>query len=209
MFRDRKDAGIRLANALEKYRGQEVVVFALPRGGVVLGAEIAMKLNVPLDLVLAKKIGHPYNPEYAIGAVAEGGEPICNQFEVASVDPVWFQKEVKRTRAELKRRRLEYLRDTEPHDVEGKIAVIVDDGIATGLTMMAAIKEMEKRKAKQIIVAIPVTPYVIAQRLMAMGVDLVSLQIERAYLGAVGAYYADFQQVTNGEVIALLKQVNS
>lgn len=208
MFRDRKDAGVRLANALEKYRGIEVVVFALPRGGVVLGAEIAMKLNSPLDLVLTKKIGHPYNPEYAICAVAEEGEPIYNQFEVASVDPVWFQKEVERTRAELKRRRLEYLGDTEPHDVEGKIAIIVDDGIATGLTMMAAIKEMEKRKAKQIIVAIPVTPYVIAQRLIAMGVDLVSLQIERAYLGAVGAYYADFRQVTDGEVAALLKQVN-
>jgi len=208
MFKDRKDAGIRLADALEEYRGQDVIVFALPRGGVVLGAEIAKKLNVPLDLVLTKKIGHPLNPEYAICAVAEEGEPICNPFEIASVDPVWFQKEVERTRAELKRWRLEYLGDTEPHDVEGKIAIIVDDGIATGLTMMAAIKEMEKRKAKQIIVAIPVTPYVIAQRLMAMGVDLVSLQIDRAYLGAVGAYYADFQQVTDDEVIALLKQVN-
>jgi len=208
MFQDRKDAGIRLADALEEYRGQDVIVFALPRGGVVLGAEIALKLNVPLDLVLTKKIGHLLNPEYAICAVAEEGEPICNQFEVAFVDPVWFQKEVERTRAELKGRRLEYLGDTEPHDVEGKIAIIVDDGIATGLTMMAAIKEMEKRNAKQIIVAIPVTPYVIAQRLMAMGVDLVSLQIDRAYLGAVGAYYADFQQVTDDEVIALLKQVN-
>ena len=208
MFRDRKDAGIRLANALEKYRGQEVIVFALPRGGVVLGAEIAMKLNVPLDLVLAKKIGYPYNPEYAICAVAEEGEPICNQFEVASVDPLWLQKEVERIRADLRRQRLEYLGDSEPHAVEGKVAIVVDDGIATGLTMMAAIKEMKKRKAKQIVVAIPVIPYDIAQRLKAMEVDLVALQIDRAYLGAVGAYYADFRQVTDGEVAALLKQVN-
>lgn len=208
MFRDRKDAGIRLANALEKYRGQEVVVFALPRGGVVLGAEIALKLSAPLDLVLTKKIGHPLNPEYAICAVAEGGEPICNQFEVDSVDPVWLQKEVERIRAELRRQRLEYLGDAEPHAVEGKVAIVVDDGIATGLTMMAAIKEMEKRKAKQIIVAIPVIPYDAAQWLIAMGVDLVALQIDRAYLGAVGAYYADFRQVTDGEVAALLKQVN-
>ncbi len=207
MFQDRKDAGIRLAAALEGYRGQDVIVFALPRGGVVLGAEIAMKLNSPLDLVLTKKIGHPYNPEYAICAVAEEGEPICNRFELASVDPVWFQKEVERIRVELKRRRLEYLGDTEPHQVEGKIAIIVDDGIATGFTMMAAIKEMEKRKAKQIIVAIPVTPYNTAQRLMSMGVDLVSLQIDRAYLGAVGAYYGDFRQVTDSEVIALMKLV--
>jgi len=146
MFRDRKDAGIRLANALEKYRGQEVVVFALPRGGVVLGAEIALKLSALLDLVLAKKIGYPYNPEYAICAVAEEGEPICNQFEVDAVDPLWLQKEVERIRAELRRWRLEYLGDSEPHAVEGKVAIVVDDGIATGLTMMAAIKEMENAR---------------------------------------------------------------
>lgn len=209
LFQDRKDAGTRLAAALVGYRGQDLIVFALPRGGVVLGAEIAKRLNAPLDLVLTKKIGHPLNPEYAICAIAEEGEPICNPFEVASIDPEWFQNEVERTKAELKRRKLEYLGDTEPYDVEGKIAIIVDDGIATGFTMMAAIQEMQKRKAKQIVVAIPVTPYDTAQRLMSMGVELVSLQIDRMYLGAVGAYYANFRQVTDSEVIALLREVNS
>lgn len=208
MFRDREEAGIQLADALESFRGQEVVVFALPRGGVVLEAQIAMKLDAPLDLVLNKKIGHPYNLEYAIGAIAEEGEMICDQFEVDSVDPVWFWKEVERTKAELKRRRLEYLGNNKPRDLKGKIVIIVDDGIATGLTMMAAVKAMEKRKAKQVIVAIPVTPYNISRKLIAMGVDLVSLQIDRAYLGAVGAYYSDFRQVTDGEVVALLKHVN-
>jgi putative phosphoribosyl transferase len=207
LFQDRKDAGTRLAAVLEGYRGQDLIVFALPRGGVVLGAEIAKKLNAPLDLLLTKKIGHPLNPEYAICAIAEEGEPICNQIEVTAVDQIWFQKEVERTRAELKRRRIEYLGDTKIHDVEDKIAIIVDDGIATGFTMMAAIKELEKLRAKQIVVAIPVTPYDTAQRLMSMGVVLVSLQIDRMYLGAVGAYYADFRQVTDDEVIALLKAV--
>ncbi|MDD2522620.1 MAG: phosphoribosyltransferase family protein [Anaerolineaceae bacterium] len=206
LFQDRKDAGARLAQALEIFSNQDVVVFALPRGGVVLGAEIAKKLDAPLDLVLTKKIGHPLNPEYAICAIAEEGEPICNQRELANVDPTWFLKEIERTRAELERRRVEYLGEAEPVDVEGKVAIIVDDGIATGFTMMAAIKELEKRGARQIVVAIPVTPADTAQRLISMGVELVSLKIDKNYLGAVGAYYGNFRQVTDAEVISLLKK---
>ncbi|MEL7626468.1 MAG: phosphoribosyltransferase family protein [Anaerolineaceae bacterium] len=206
VFQDRKDAGARLAKELTNYAGKDVVVFALPRGGVVLGAVIAKELGAPLDLVLTKKIGHPFNPEYAICAITEEGEPICDQRELANVDRTWFQREVERTQAELKRRRSEYLGNAELRNMQGKIAIIVDDGIATGFTMMAAIKEMEKRKAKKIIIAIPVTPYDTAQQLIAMGVELVSLKVDRYYLGAVGAYYVDFAQVSDAEVISLLKK---
>ena len=208
LFQDRKDAGIRLEEALEKYRGQDVVVFALPRGGVVLGAEIAEYLHAPLDLVLTKKIGHPGNSEYAICAIAEEGEPLCDPSEVSMVDPDWFRNEVERTRAELRRRRKEYLGETKLREVKGKIVIIVDDGIATGFTMMAAIVEMKRREAKLVVVAIPVTPYDTALKLKSMGVDLVSLNVDHNFQGAVGAYYLDFRQVTDSEVISLLKSVN-
>ena len=95
-FKDRKDAGIRLGEALRQYKGQDVIVYALPRGGVVLGRVIANQLQAPLDLVITKKIGHPMNPEYAICAVAEEGEPICNPNELSKVDPEWFQRELNR-----------------------------------------------------------------------------------------------------------------
>lgn len=205
LFQDRKDAGIRLADALEKYAGEDAVVFALPRGGVELGAEIAKRLNVPLELVLTKKIGHPANPEYAICAVAEEGDPICNPVEVRRVDPDWLQKEVDSVRAELMRRREHYLGGAKRHPVAGKIAIIVDDGIATGLTMMAAIEEMKKRQAKKIVVSIPVTPSDTAEKLLEKADDLVALDIDRYYRGAVGAYYRDFRQVSDKEVINLLK----
>ena len=97
-FKDRKDAGIRLGEALVQYKNQDVIVYALPRGGVVLGKEISDQLQAPLDLVITKKIGHPMNPEYAICAVAEEGEPICNPNELSKVDPEWFQRELNRVR---------------------------------------------------------------------------------------------------------------
>ena len=209
IFKDRRDAGARLAEALEVYSDKRVIIFALPRGGVVLGVEIARKLHAPLDLVLTKKVGHPFCPEYAIAAVAEEGEPIRNESEVAEVDPVWFQQEVERIRIELSRRRKEYLGEKPPRDVNGRTVIIVDDGIATGLTMFAAITEMQKRGAKSVVVAIPVTPSDTARKLESMGIELVSLRIDPYYLGAVGAYYADFRQVTDGEVISLLMAVDS
>lgn len=207
-FNDRKDAGVRLAGALAKYKGADIVVLALPRGGAVLGAEIAKRLDAPLDLVITKKVGHPTNPEYAICGVAEQGEPICNSFELSRVDPIWFSDELNRIRNEIARRREEYFGEMKEREVEGKTVIIVDDGIATGFTMMAAINEIKKRKPKRVVVAIPVTPYDTAQTLLSMADDLVSLEIDQNYLGAVGAYYRDFRQVEDSEVISLLKSVN-
>ena len=191
VFQNRKEAGIKLAEALSKFKDDDVIVFALPRGGVVLGVEIAEKLDAPLDLVITKKIGHPFNSEYAIGAVAESGEPLYNAAELRRVDASWRRSEEERMRAELKRRRRDYFGDREQEDLAGKVVIIVDDGIATGLTMMAAIKYLRGQGAERIVVAIPVTPYDTAQRLREQADDLVSLQIDRYYRGAVGAYYRD------------------
>ena len=207
VFQNRKEAGIKLAEALSKFKDDDVIVFALPRGGVVLGVEIAEKLDAPLDLVITKKIGHPFNSEYAIGAVAESGEPLYNAAELRRVDASWRRSEEERMRAELKRRRRDYFGDREQEDLAGKVAIIVDDGIATGLTMMAAIKYLRGQGVERIVVAIPVTPYDTAQRLREQADDLVSLQIDRYYRGAVGAYYKDFRQVSDEEVIALLRSV--
>lgn len=207
MFEDRKDAGRRLAKALEKYADEDVIVFALPRGGVVLGAEIARSLGAPLDLIIAKKIGHPRNSEYAIGAMADEGPPLWNPAETQDLEPRWLEEEVKKGRREIERRREIYLGGRAPYHVEGKTAIIVDDGIATGLTMMAAISEMKRRHPRRLIVAIPVTPSSTAQRLSAMVDDLVSLDIDAHYRGTVGAYYEDFNQVEDREVIALLQSI--
>lgn len=203
-FKDRRNAGIRLGKALLQYKGQDVIVYALPRGGVVLGREIADQLQAPLDLVITKKIGHPLNPEYAICAVAEEGEPICNPNEISKVDPIWFQGELDRVRQEIRRRRKEYLGDHLRPDPAGKIVIIVDDGIATGFTMIAAIKEMQGHHPKKVVAAIPVVPFDTAQKLRKMADELVALEVDATYLGAVGAYYEEFNQVEDPEVLELL-----
>ena len=141
-FKDRIDAGKQLAEKLIQYKDQSPVVLALPRGGVVLGAEIAGSLDCALDLVIPRKIGHPANPEYAIAAVTESGALVVNEAEVGAVDPTWFEREKEAQIAEAKRRREVYLKGRKPIDLAGKTAILADDGIATGLTMQAAIREL-------------------------------------------------------------------
>ena len=205
-FLNRKEAGQKLAEQTARYKDADATVFALPRGGAVLGFEIAASLRAPLDLIITKKIGHPQNPEYAIGAVAEDGPVLFNRDEVRAPGAEWWQKEIEKAHREIKRRRKTYLRDAPPAPLNEKTAIIVDDGIATGLTMKAAILEMKRRKARLVVVAVPVIPYEIAQMLKALNVELAALDIDPYFLGAVGAYYQDFAQVTDEEVIFLLKQ---
>ena len=208
-FRDRTDAGQKLAKLLEKYKNRPGIVYPLPRGGVALGVEIARALGMPLDLIIPRKIGHPYNPEYAICAVTEQGVPICNETEVARVDPVWFKQRVEAERREARRRREHYLAGRAPLPVAGKIAILVDDGIATGLTMRAAIHDARQRKPARIVVAIPVAPKETAELLAREVDEVAALEVSDFYLGAVGAYYDYFPQLTDDEVIALLQGVRS
>ena len=206
-FKDRTEAGKKLAQALDMYRDQPAVVYALPRGGVVLAVEIAQALHLPLDLVIPRKIGHPYNTEYAIGAVTEDGDPVYNQWETARVEPHWLQQQVASERQEARRRREQYLHGREPFFVAGKTAILVDDGIATGLTMLAAIRDIKQRQPSRVVVAIPVAPRDTAERLLQEADEVVGLEITDHYRGAVGAYYDYFPQVSDAEVIRLLPGV--
>lgn len=208
-FKDRADAGRKLARLLAaKYGHRDGVVYALPRGGVVLGAEIAPHLHMPLDLIIARKIGHPYNPEYAIGAVTARGEPVVNPREAANLPNEWFSALVATERREALRRHHVYLDGRAPLSAAGKTAIVVDDGIATGLTMEAAIRELQERNAGRIVIAVPVAPAETAARFARIVDDFVALDMPEYFLGGVGAYYEYFPQVTDEEVLALLRKVN-
>lgn len=206
-FSDRADAGRQLAAVLKPYCRCSGVVFALPRGGVVPGAEVARALELPLDLLLPRKIGHPDNPEYAIAAVTESGELIVNEPEAANLDPRWFRNAVAAERREAKRRQRLYLGNRAPVPVAGKTAIIVDDGIATGLTMEVAIRDARRRNPAYLVVAVPVAPADTVKRLSALTDDFVVLGGTEDFLGAVGAYYDFFPQVSDNEVVAILNSI--
>ncbi len=207
MFKDRKEAGQLLAQQLIQYRDKDAVIYALPRGGVVLGLEIARALHVPLDLVIARKIGHPDNPEYAVCAVTEEGEPFCNEEERAALDPSWLEKEIKKEREEAGRRRKKYLEGQKHRSARNKIAIVVDDGVATGLTLRSALRSLRQEQPRELLVAVPVAPHELVNIFQTEADGVIILKDERNYLGAVGAYYQDFPQVSDEEVIELLKQV--
>ena len=207
-FKDRKDAGEKLAHILKKYKDKNVVIYALPRGGVVTAKEISRYLHAPLDLIITRKIGHPESPEYAIAATAENGYILGEEGEIESLGREWLEKEMEKEKLEAKRRREKYLQGRETIDVKGKIAILVDDGIATGLTMRVAIMELKHRNPKKIVVAIPVIPTRTAEILSKEADEVVALDIppENEFLGAVGAYYNEFSQISDDEVIEILKK---
>lgn len=206
-FVNRSDAGKKLALALEKYREDDVVVLALPRGGVEVAAEVARYLGAPLDLLLVRKIGVPTQPELAMGAVVDGSQPIVVRNEevmrLARVSPAEFDAVRQREMAEIERRRSRYLGGRLSIDVSGHVAIIVDDGIATGATMLAAIQGLKRRKPMKIVVAVPVAP---AEELVGLKLeadDVVCLEAPRS-LGAIGLYYKDFTQLTDADVVRLI-----
>jgi len=205
-FKNRTQAGKELAQALSKYNNKDGIVYALPRGGVPLGVEVAKALHMPLDLIIPRKIGHPSNPEYAICAVGESGALVCNEAEVSRVDQEWFQQQVQAEREEARRRRTHYLKHRSSVPLKGKTAIIVDDGIATGFTMEAAIQDARQQRPGRVVVAVPVVPRDTMDRLRNEVDEVVALDIPEVYLGAVGAYYDDFTQVSDEEVIEMLQR---
>lgn len=208
-FRDRTDAGVQLAEALQKYRGQPAVVYALPRGGVVIGAIVAHRLGVPLDLTIPRKVGHPTSPETAMCAVAEHGYLLCNHL-AQTVDTATLQRLVAQEVAEAKRRRELYLAGRQRPKVTGKTAIVVDDGIATGLTMRVAIHELQEQQPAHLIVAVPVAPADTVEQLRAEVDDVIVLEIiPSEHFGAVGAHYDTFDQVSDTEVITLITTLPS
>ncbi len=204
-FKNRVEAGRQLSEALREYAGPEVVVYALPRGGVAVGLEVAKRIKAPLDLVITRKIGHPYSPEYAIAAVAENGDIAGNEEEIAYVNKNWFDLEVKNQQIEAKRRREAYLGPAPSPPVKGKTAIIVDDGLATGLTMKVAVKELRHRQPERIVVAVPVAPRETLAEISKLVDRVVCLYAPKGSFGAIGQYYEDFSQVTDEEVVALMR----
>lgn len=205
-FKDRREAGRLLAEKLKKYMNKDTIIYALPRGGVLTGFEIAKKLNAPLDLVVARKIGHPSQPEYAIAALAENGDIIKGNIDFSSIDKKWFKKEIEKEKKEAKRRRKEYLSGQKMVSPKGKIAILVDDGIATGLTIRAGILELKHLNPKKIVVAVPVAPKDVSDQIKSEVDEFIALDIPAVYIGAVGAYFEDFHSVSDEEVINLLKE---
>jgi len=207
MFLNRKEAGQRLASLLEKYKEKEnVLVLGIPRGGVVVAKEISDYLQTPLDIVAARKIGHPYNPEYAVGAVDLDGEVILN--EEASYDRAFNSKYINdHAKEELKvlKERVKMCRSGElkAPDVTGKTVIIVDDGIATGLTTLSVIKYLKKRSPKKIILAVPVAPPETVSNLVSQ-VDEMEVLEQPENFYAVGQFYQEFPQVSESEIRSLL-----
>jgi len=206
-FRDRAEAGRRLALALDSYRDDDCLILALPRGGVPVAAAVADALGAPLDLLLVRKIGAPFHPELAIGAVVDGATPIVVRNEevirASGTAEADFRTICARELAEIERRRREYLKGREPLDPKNRVAIVIDDGIATGATVRAALRAVRRRGPKKLVLAIPVAPAEALAELRAEADDIVCLATPEPF-GAVGYFYEQFDQVSDAEVSELL-----
>ena len=206
IFRDRTSAGGRLVAPLSSFIGRpDVIVLGLPRGGVPVAAEVARRLHLPLDVLVVRKLGLPWQPEVAFGALASGGAWVANPDIIASaeLDPEEADRIVQREARELARRERLY-RGSRPYpDLRGRTVILVDDGAATGATMLAAIKALRRLKVRQVVAALPVVPPDTLQRLRKQADEVVCLNVPER-LGGVGAWYMDFTQTTDNEVRELL-----
>ena len=206
-FIDRTDAGRQLAKALARYKAQRPVVLALPRGGVPVAAEVATVLDAPLDLILVRKIGVPFQPELAMGAVVDGREPVIVRNEdvisLTGVSEQEFNATCDQQLAEIDRRRKLYLGDRPHPQFAGRTVIVVDDGIATGATTRAALQAIRMRKPSKLVLAIPVAPTATLKDLRGEADDIVCLE-DYENFGAIGIFYSDFRQVSDTEVIEIL-----
>jgi predicted phosphoribosyltransferase len=207
-FRNRMDAGRRLAASLDPWAGRaDVLVLALPRGGVPVGFEVARRLRAPLDVFMVRKLGVPFHEELAMGAIASGGVRVLNPDIVQGLgigEDVLGSIEA-RERAELARRERTYRGDRPPLDVRGRTVILVDDGLATGATMRAAVAALRRLEPARVIVAVPVAAPEICEQLRAEADDVICAMTPPS-LVAVGQVYEDFSQTTDEEVRALLSR---
>ncbi|TGQ50133.1 phosphoribosyltransferase [Mesorhizobium sp. M1C.F.Ca.ET.193.01.1.1] len=207
MFRDRQEAGQRLALELAKLTLQDPVVLALPRGGVPVASEVAKVLKAPLDLILVRKVGAPGNPELAVAAIVDGdpADVVLNReiVEAYSLGDDELRVLIARERPELERRRTAYRGGHAPLSVDGKTVIVVDDGAATGTTMKVAIRALKRRSPRKVVVAVPVAPADTATEL-AQEADLLICPSQPARFRALSYYYAKFPQVSDGEVLDIM-----
>jgi len=210
-FSDRSEAGRALAQQLAKLDLRQPVVLALPRGGVPVAAEIARELKAPLDLVLVRKIGVPWQPELAVAAIVDGEHPEMvidtDVQRAAGVDRAYIEAEAKKQLREIERRRRAYLGGRSPIPLEGRTVIVVDDGIATGTTVRAALQALRRHKPAALVLAVPVAPReTIAE--LRREVDRIVCLAEPEPFYAIGLHYGDFHQVEDEEVTAALSSVS-
>src|SRR5690348_1101148 len=205
-FRDRRDAGRQLARRLKRYAGDpEVVVLGLPRGGVPVAHEVATSLAAPLDVFVVRKLGYPAHEELAIGAIASGGTVVFDPDLIVGLSNDEVDRIVKRALAELNARETAYHRSKPALDLRGKTAILVDDGLATGSTMHAAVRGVRSLGAKQIVVAVPVASRQAVESLRSVADDVVAALVPVRFY-AVGQFYEDFAQTSDEEVRSLLER---
>lgn len=209
-FESRRDAGRKLAKKLSERSFENPLILALPRGGVPVAYEVANALGAQMDLLFVKKIGAPGWPEYGIGAVVDGANPqmVLTEEIVSQLKPSpdYIEAEMQRQLQEIARRRLTYLGDRQPIDLKDRTVIIVDDGIATGGTVKAALKGVRQNKPRKIILAVPVAPLSTLEELSDQCDEIICLHTPTPF-GAVGAFYRDFNQTDDSEVISLMSEM--
>ncbi|MBI1783584.1 phosphoribosyltransferase [Candidatus Sumerlaeota bacterium] len=212
MFRDRTEAGKMLARALAKYREEKPVVLGLPRGGVVVAYQVAELLNAPLDIIVARKLGAPDQPELAIGAVVDGDQPVTvlNPEIIASygITRAYLNEAIQEQLTEIGRRQRVYRNGHDPIPLQDCTLILVDDGIATGASIRAAIRGLRRKKIRRLVLAVPVAPPETVEALRPEVDDLVCLDTPRNFM-AVGAHYEEFDQTSDKEVIDLLERARA
>ncbi|HEX6334361.1 MAG TPA: phosphoribosyltransferase family protein [Flavisolibacter sp.] len=204
MFRNRQEAGKLLASKLQHYRNSPAIVLAVPRGGVPVAVEVARELNLPVDVVLVKKLGHPLNKEYAIGAVGLNEVFIIPHTDVTRQ---YIDQEIGRIRARLYEMKKAFSRNGESESIEGKTVIVVDDGIATGLTLLGTIRVLRAKQPARLIIAAPVIAAPAVARLSKEADEVVSVLVPESF-GGVGSFYRDFRQVNDSEVLQCLMDLD-
>ena len=207
MFKDRSDAGRQLASRLARYTALEPVVVGLPRGGLPVAAEVADRLGAPLDIIVVRKIGLPRQPELGIGAVAEGGIRVLNDVlvEEVGIEPIELEAATARERVELARRVHRYRGERSAVPVDGRVVIVIDDGLATGYTARAAIEAIRQGGARRVILAVPVAPEDSVAAMRGVADEVVVVDTPPRFF-AIGDFYEDFAQTSDEEVVSLLER---
>lgn len=205
-FQNRPEAAKKLAKLLIKFKDTDAVVLGIPRGGAITANIVAKELSLPFGIVIVRKIGHPTNSEYAVAAISESGMLVKNKKETENIDRAWFVKEAEKQLLETKRRRIKYGGKRPQIRLEGKTIILVDDGLSTGLTMAAAIKEVKLAKPKKIVIAVPISPRDTVNKLKEEVDEIITCSTPLIFEGAVGVYYEDFPQIEDKEVIEIMSK---
>jgi putative phosphoribosyl transferase len=205
MFQDRKEAGRLLAAKLKKYKNEQGIVLAVPRGGVPLAYIVAMELGFPVEVILTKKIGHPMNKEYAIGAASLSDYFVIPHSEVSEQ---YIERELQVIRTRLKEMYKKFMGNKTPENIEGKTVIVIDDGMATGNTLLGTIELIRKSRPGKIIIGVPVASKNAVEKLSKKVDEVVTLLIPEIFYG-VGAFYENFNEVSDEDVIFYLSKLNS